>query len=103
MDNGLHQDGGGTALATADTIQLTAAEIQEAPMPPPKGAPTPAPAGTTQRLLSLDAYRGLIMIVLASGGFALGTVARGERFRDDPTWRRCLSKPITSRGPAVRF
>lgn len=41
---------------------------------------TPAPAAVlptaTQRLLSLDAYRGFIMLLLASGGFHFRDVAR---------------------------
>jgi predicted acyltransferase len=73
MDNGMHPNGGGTALASEETIRLTVAEIEAVPAPPP----TPLPVGTTQRLLSLDAYRGLIMITLAANGFGLaGTALR---------------------------
>jgi predicted acyltransferase len=50
---------------------------------PAAAQPTAKPA----RLVSLDAYRGLIMIFLASGGFALGAVAHSERFRDGPAWQ----------------
>ena len=39
-----------------------------------------------ERLLSLDAYRGFIMIVLASGGLGIYEVAR-KHFPDDPTWQ----------------
>jgi predicted acyltransferase len=46
-----------------------------------------APAAKPARLVSLDAYRGVIMIVLASGGFALHGVANSPRFRDDSTWQ----------------
>src|SRR5439155_23004681 len=58
MDSGLHPTGGGTAVATDETIRLTIAEIEATPAVPE----APAPVSTTQRLLSLDAYRGLIMI-----------------------------------------
>ena len=71
MDNGLHQNGGGTAVATEETIRLMVAEIEAAPALPE----TPAPVSTTQRLLSLDAYRGLIMITLAANGFGLAATA----------------------------
>jgi predicted acyltransferase len=37
------------------------------------------------RLVSLDAYRGFIMLVLASGGFALAEVAKN--FPDSPLWQ----------------
>src|SRR5205814_6108212 len=37
------------------------------------------------RLTSLDAYRGFIMLVMASGGFAFAKVAR-EHFQGDPVW-----------------
>ena len=37
------------------------------------------------RLVSLDAYRGFIMLVMASGGFALAQVAK-EHFPDQPLW-----------------
>ena len=50
--------------------------------------PPAAPPAKPARLVSLDAYRGLIMVFLASGGFALGTVAHSEpQFRDDPAWQ----------------
>ena len=37
------------------------------------------------RLVSLDAYRGFIMLVLASGGFAIAEVAKS--FPDSPLWQ----------------
>src|SRR5687768_1769412 len=43
-----------------------------APSKPAPAAPKPAP----QRLTSLDAYRGFIMLVMASGGFAFASTAR---------------------------
>jgi heparan-alpha-glucosaminide N-acetyltransferase len=44
-----------------------------------------APASKPARLVSLDAYRGLIMVVLASGG--LGFPAVYKSFPDSPLWR----------------
>jgi predicted acyltransferase len=35
-------------------------------------------SGTRQRYLALDAYRGFIMLVLASGGFGLGALAKRD-------------------------
>ncbi len=60
------------------------------PLPSPApfgvGRPTPSkpltaglpavPPPTTQRLVSLDAYRGLVMLLLASGGFGIAKVAK---------------------------
>src|SRR4051794_35548521 len=42
-------------------------------------------AGTGPRLVSLDAYRGFIMLALASGGLALGKVA--EHSPDSILWQ----------------
>src|ERR1043166_47931 len=70
MDNDLQEDGG-TAVATAETIRLTIAELEAAPALPA----APAPASVTQRLLSLDAYRGPIIITLAANGFGLAGTA----------------------------
>jgi predicted acyltransferase len=47
---------------------------------PTPASPRPKPA----RLQSLDAYRGFIMVVLATGG--LGFVAMHRKFPDDPVW-----------------
>ena len=46
-----------------------------------------APAATTQpeRLVSLDAYRGLTMLAMASGGLGLHRVA--QNFPDSPAWK----------------
>src|SRR5262245_40270584 len=45
----------------------------------------PAPADKPTRLMSLDAYRGFIMLVMASGGLALPRVAKA--FPDSDVWR----------------
>jgi heparan-alpha-glucosaminide N-acetyltransferase len=42
---------------------------------------------TSTRLVSLDAYRGFIMLAMASAGFKLAEVARTDRFRADPAWQ----------------
>jgi predicted acyltransferase len=65
--------------------------------PTPLGIPTPAPdtpesvslpipPEKPQRLVSLDAYRGFIMLAMASSGLGLATVAR-RSFPDDPVWQ----------------
>src|SRR5438132_6681561 len=38
------------------------------------------------RLVSLDAYRGFIMLVMASGGLAIAQVAK-DHFPDHPLWQ----------------
>ena len=45
----------------------------------------PAPREKPARLVSLDAYRGAIMLFMASGGLALPAVAKF--FPADPLWR----------------
>ncbi|MHB1035116.1 MAG: acyltransferase family protein [Pirellulales bacterium] len=49
----------------------------------PRVAESPIPP--TQRLVSLDAYRGLIMLMMASAGFGLGAVAK--HFPDCQVWQ----------------
>src|SRR6185437_4024506 len=44
----------------------------------------PAPREKPARLVSLDAYRGAIMLLMASGGLALPAVAKN--FPDSPVW-----------------
>ena len=54
----------------------------------PSAAPKPA---KPERLLSLDAYRGLIMLILAGGGFGIAKVAanlRQARGAAGPIWER---------------
>jgi heparan-alpha-glucosaminide N-acetyltransferase len=53
----------------------------EAPSPPPRVFESP-PA----RLVSLDAYRGLVMLAMVSGGLGLAEVAR-RHFPERPVWR----------------
>jgi heparan-alpha-glucosaminide N-acetyltransferase len=50
-------------------------------VPPPPGSSPPVPA----RLASLDAYRGAIMLLMASAGLGLTQVARGHP--DSPVWQ----------------
>ncbi|HET6880960.1 MAG TPA: hypothetical protein VFI31_12435 [Pirellulales bacterium] len=42
---------------------------------------------TSPRLVSLDAFRGFIMLAMASAGFRLAEIAKKEPFRDDPVWQ----------------
>ena len=59
----------------------------EVKVPPP--APLTAGAlNRAARVTSLDAYRGLIMILLAGGAFGLREVARQQG--DDPAWQDVL-------------
>jgi predicted acyltransferase len=46
--------------------------------------PEPGPAEKSARLVSLDAYRGFIMLAMASSGFALPRVAKS--FPGHPVW-----------------
>jgi heparan-alpha-glucosaminide N-acetyltransferase len=48
-------------------------------------AASPLPREKPARLVSLDAYRGAIMLFMASGGLALPQVAKN--FPDSPVWR----------------
>jgi predicted acyltransferase len=49
------------------------------------GAESPSQPGTA-RLVSLDAYRGFIMLAMVSGGFAFSGIAR-KYFPDDELWK----------------
>lgn len=52
----------------------------------PRDTPTSVPtAAKPTRLISLDAYRGAIMLFMASGGLAIPAVAK--QFPDSPLWR----------------
>lgn len=61
----------------------TAAERPPVAQEPPSRAKLDGPV---PRLVSLDAYRGFIMLAMASSGLALATVAR-EHFPKDPFWQ----------------
>ncbi len=80
MDNGHNPNGSSTAVATPETIQRVRAEAE-----PIAGKPE-----VPQRLLSLDAYRGLIMVTLAFTGFGLaGTAVRHlQKQPGDPLWQQ---------------
>jgi predicted acyltransferase len=55
---------------------LTEPRIAETPLSRERLTVQPPPAVKPQRLMSLDAYRGFIMLVMASGGLALPGVAK---------------------------
>src|SRR5690348_5430943 len=55
-----------------------------APVPAASRA-TPARPAPSQRLVSLDAYRGFIMLAMASGGFGFAQVAR--QLPGDALWQ----------------
>lgn len=61
-------------------------ETEEAIVAPLPVAPSPAtPLG--ERLVSVDAYRGLAMILMASEGLRIGAVAATERFKNNKIWQ----------------
>ncbi len=62
--------------------------LLEPPVPSPKSPEQPsAPAAPekSERLVSLDAYRGFIMLAMASSGLGLAQVAKS--FPGDPVWQ----------------
>jgi predicted acyltransferase len=62
--------------------------VRPDPLPSRESLGKPAkPPAKPKRLVSLDAYRGLIMVLLASGGFGLHRVANNARVQDSPIWR----------------
>jgi predicted acyltransferase len=76
-------------MASLVTDQLTAPEPTLPPLREPSASPA-APESKPARLLSLDAYRGLIMIVLATSGLGFTKVYQTlqERSSDvSPVWR----------------
>src|SRR5262249_2992160 len=68
-------------MATLLTEPRTTRDPLPVELPPARPPTTEKPA----RLASLDAYRGFIMLAMASGGFALARVARN--FPGDPVWQ----------------
>jgi predicted acyltransferase len=45
------------------------------------------PAAKPDRLVSLDAYRGFIMLAMASGGLGFTAMVRNPEFADSPLWQ----------------
>ncbi len=69
--------------------KITTAPLADQPPPGPTAVPprTPAPVAEKQaRLVSLDAYRGFIMLAMASAGLSIPVVARNH-FPDSPVWQ----------------
>src|SRR4051812_13990354 len=62
----------------------TSAPVFDEPQAPAPAPTKPAP----ERLVSLDAYRGFIMLAMASAGFAFATVAKTleKKGESTPTW-----------------
>lgn len=69
------------------TFLTTSPPKQIAERPAERDTPTaaPLPREKPARLASLDAYRGAIMLFMASGGLALPQVAK--QFPESPVWR----------------
>src|SRR5690349_9949967 len=86
-------------MRTPSTLSPPLAFASDLPLPShaPASLPTTAPA--PHRLVSLDAYRGLVMLLMASGGLALAGYARSThapgfwqvvgRHVDHIEWRGC--------------
>ncbi len=70
--------------AANKTADNRPADKDKKPEPPKKAAPKQA-VKPAERLVSLDAYRGFIMLAMASAGFGLAGVAK--HFPDDPLWQ----------------
>lgn len=70
-----------TSIQTLSSALGTAERPVERDAPAAVAVPREKPA----RLLSLDAYRGAIMLFMASGGLAIPAVAK--HFPDSPVWR----------------
>jgi predicted acyltransferase len=47
----------------------------------------PLAAGRAPRLVSIDAYRGFVMLAMVSRGFGFPSIARREEFRDSTFWQ----------------
>lgn len=62
-------------------------QLESAERPIERDTPTaaPVPREKPARLVSLDAYRGFIMLLMASGGLSLSMVAKN--FPDSPVWQ----------------
>lgn len=78
----------------APVLEAPAPEPQSTPQatpPEPQAVPAAKPAEATkpQRLVSLDAYRGFIMLAMASGGLAFSVMARRPeaRFQESSLWK----------------
>lgn len=67
-----------TLPGTDKNVRATPTPVAQTFLPVPPHPEKPV------RLVSLDAYRGFIMLAMASGGFALPRVARA--FPDNPFW-----------------
>jgi heparan-alpha-glucosaminide N-acetyltransferase len=66
---------------------LPAVEESAAPIPlSAPGEPTSLPLSPDQRLVSLDAFRGLAMVLMASAGLSMVKVA--ESYKDNYIWQR---------------
>jgi heparan-alpha-glucosaminide N-acetyltransferase len=70
-----------TTLLTSPPSQ----QVAEHPVERETPTAAPLPREKPARLASLDAYRGAIMLFMASGGLALPQVAK--QFPDSPIWR----------------
>ncbi|HEX5445068.1 MAG TPA: hypothetical protein VFW87_14615 [Pirellulales bacterium] len=81
-------------MSTIDKPEKRASRPQDAATkmsrPQAKAADAPpdlAKPARGMRLVSLDAYRGFIMLAMASAGFRIAEVAREPKFADSPVWQ----------------
>jgi heparan-alpha-glucosaminide N-acetyltransferase len=77
-------------------MQLIQVEDPAATTQPPTRPPSTEPSGAVSRLVSLDAYRGLIMLLMISGGFQIDQAVKrmdtmsGWRQLHTPAWDRLV-------------
>jgi predicted acyltransferase len=69
------------------TATLTAPRSIERPAVTPVVPAPPRPAEKPPRLVSLDAYRGFIMLVMASAGFGFTAMVKKPGFHDSALWQ----------------
>ena len=71
-------------------------------MPSRPSPHAPASRGAPPRLVSLDAYRGFVMLLMASEGFGIPCVA--SHFKDSRIWQFLAHQiRITLHGRDVRY
>jgi len=77
-----------TQPAPAQSSPTRPSALKRPAAPGAERSSKPAKAHTGERLVSLDAYRGFIMLAMASGGFAVATVVRkNPSLNENETWR----------------
>jgi heparan-alpha-glucosaminide N-acetyltransferase len=73
-------------MATAMKNVADKRSVSESNEAAPRSTSVPA-AAAPPRLVSLDAFRGFIMLAMASAGFHLAGISQKDAFRDDRLWQ----------------